>query len=71
MKSVAEEMMEQGEIKARAEYILKLLTGRGIRVGSRARQRILACQDLATLDRWFTRAIRATSTAELFCEPLQ
>jgi hypothetical protein len=66
MKSVAEELVEKVQLETRAENILKILAARGLRVSSRARQRILSCQDPDTLDRWFTRAVHATKTAEVF-----
>jgi hypothetical protein len=66
MKSVAEELTEKARVEERTKYILKILTARGIRVSSRARQRILSCRDLDTLDRWLTRAARATRAAEVF-----
>jgi hypothetical protein len=78
MKSVAEELTEKArveertkvrvetQVEERAKYILKILAGRGVHVSSRARQRILSCRDPDTLDRWLTRAVHATSTAEVF-----
>ena len=51
----------EGLAKGRAEYVLRTLTVRGIHVDAQARQRILSCMDLATLDRWFDRALGATT----------
>jgi hypothetical protein len=73
MGSWAEEMIEQGVQKglqqgltrARAEYVLRTLTARGVRVDEAARQRILSCTDLATLDHWFDRALNATSLSDV------
>jgi len=72
-KSYAEQLIEQGLerglqqglIRARAEYVLRTLTTRGVRVDEAARQRILACTDVTTLDRWFDRALNATTLSEV------
>ncbi|CAM5242552.1 hypothetical protein SHIRM173S_00383 [Streptomyces hirsutus] len=48
------------------EDILRLLQGRGIEVSEEDRERVTGCRDLDTLDVWFTRAITATSAAEVF-----
>jgi hypothetical protein len=65
MRSYGEELIErgvqQGLARGRAECILRLLAARGVPVQEEVRQRILACTDLALLDRWFDRALNATS----------
>jgi predicted transposase YdaD len=60
-----EEGREEGLIRGRAEYILRTLTARGVPVDEAARQRILTCTDLATLDRWFDRSLTATTLSEV------
>jgi hypothetical protein len=73
MRSYAEELIEQGRQQgfeqglrqACAESVLRLLTVRGVHVGDEAQQRILACTDMATLDRWFDRALSATSLSDV------
>ncbi|MFE8603994.1 Rpn family recombination-promoting nuclease/putative transposase [Archangium violaceum] len=60
-----EEGREEGLIRARAEYILRTLTARGVRVDEAARQRILTCTDMATLDRWFDRSLNATALSDV------
>jgi predicted transposase YdaD len=72
-RSFGEELMEQGLqrgreeglTRGRAEYILRILTARGVHVDEAARQRILTCRDVATLDRWFDRALNATTLFEV------
>jgi hypothetical protein len=72
-RSFGEELMEQGLqrgreeglTRGRAEYILRTLTARGVHVDEAARQRILTCTDVATLDRWFDRALNATTLFEV------
>jgi hypothetical protein len=46
-------------------HILRLLTARGVQVDEAARQRILSCTDLETLDRWFDRALNATALRDV------
>jgi predicted transposase YdaD len=77
MGSWAEEMIErgvqkglalgrqEGRVEGRAEYILRMLTARGVHVDEAARQRILTCTDVATLDRWFDRALNATTLSDV------
>ncbi|REG30799.1 putative transposase/invertase (TIGR01784 family) [Archangium gephyra] len=60
-----EEGREEGLIRARAEYILRTLTARGVKVDETARQRILSCTDVATLDRWFDRSLNATALSDV------
>jgi hypothetical protein len=36
-----------------------------VQVDEAARQRILSCTDLATLDRWFDRALNATTLSDV------
>ncbi len=60
-----EEGLQQGQSQGRAEYILRILTARGVQADEAARQRILSCSDLATLDRWFDRALHASSLSDV------
>jgi predicted transposase YdaD len=57
--------LQQGLTRGRAEYILRILTARGVQADEAARQRILSCSDLTTLDRWFERSLNATSLREV------
>jgi predicted transposase YdaD len=83
MRSYAEELIEQGVqqglargreeglTRGRAEGVLRILTARGVRVDETARQRILACTEVVTLDRWFDRALNATTLSEVLDDPAQ
>jgi hypothetical protein len=51
----------EGESKGRAESLLAVLTARGVEVPEVVKQKILACRDLATLDRLLVQAATATS----------
>lgn len=64
VRGVAEGVAE-GEAQGRSAYLLRILASRGIAVDEGTRQRILACRDLPTLDRWFERALKATRIADL------
>jgi predicted transposase YdaD len=60
-----EEGQQQGLIQGRVEGILRILTARGVQFDEAARQRILTCTDMATLDRWFDRALNATTLSDV------
>ncbi len=55
----------EGLALGRAEDVLRILAARKIDVGTRVRQRILACTDVIILDRWFEQALNATSLEDL------
>ncbi|WP_232536902.1 hypothetical protein [Cystobacter fuscus] len=77
MRSYGEELIEQGRqqglvrgreeglARGRAESILRILALRGIHVEEAARQRILDCTDMDTLDGWFDRVLQATTLSEV------
>jgi hypothetical protein len=56
----------QGEVKAKAEAVLKVIDARGIDVTDQQRDEVSACADVAQLDEWFDRALVATSAADVF-----
>ncbi|MHB1846070.1 MAG: hypothetical protein ACYCWW_14690 [Deltaproteobacteria bacterium] len=58
----------QAEVLAEGEALLAVLMARKLTPSGEARKRILACRDLATLDRWITRAVKAKTLAEVFGE---
>lgn len=55
-----------GFTEAKAAAVLAILAARGLAVSNEARTRIEACTDVATLDRWITRALTAAESEELF-----
>jgi hypothetical protein len=75
MRSYGEELIEQGRqqglARGHAEGVLRILAARGVHVSGEARQRILTCTDLATLERWFDRALTASTLADVLAEPTQ
>ncbi|WP_460542956.1 hypothetical protein [Glycomyces halotolerans] len=56
----------RGELRGEAKSLVKLLGHRGIDVPAEARQRIESCTDIEELDRWFERALSASSIEEVF-----
>jgi hypothetical protein len=54
------------ETATRAEVLLKLLKHRGYTVPEARRQQILACRDVAQLDRWLERVLDAHDLDEIF-----
>ena len=51
----------KGRVEGKSEALLAVLTARGVEVPEVVRQKILACRDLATLDRLLVQAATATS----------
>ncbi|HYO52314.1 Rpn family recombination-promoting nuclease/putative transposase [Archangium sp.] len=60
-----EQGRQQGKAEGRAEYLLRILAARGVPVDDQSRQRIMSCTDMATLDLWFERALKATRLSEV------
>lgn len=56
----------EGKAEGKAEGVLQVLDARGIAVSEEQKARILACTDIAVLDRWIRRAVSVSSTEELF-----
>lgn len=54
--------------EAKAAAVLKFLSTRRITVTDEQKSRILACTDLARLERWIEKAVTLTTTDELFTE---
>jgi hypothetical protein len=51
-----------------ASAVLRVLRKRGIPVTDDQEKRILACEDLDTLNHWLDKAVTASSTDEIFAE---
>lgn len=81
MQTWGEELIEEGRLEGwakglakgraegRAEDVLRILASRGVHVDDKARQHILACTELATLDQWFDRALKATRLSDVLGNP--
>ena len=71
--SVYDEMRAEGFAEGRANvklgFLLKLLAHRGLVLDEPLRARVLACTDEAQRERWFDRALAATTLADVFSEP--
>jgi len=66
-----EEGLAEGRLQGHAELVLRILIRRGVQVDEASRQHILSCTDGATLDRWFDRALNATTLSEVLDGPAQ
>jgi predicted transposase YdaD len=77
MRSHGEKLIERGmrrglargRAEGRAEDVLRILDARGMAVTDEVRQRILTCTDIATLDRWFDRALKASTLSNVLGDP--
>jgi hypothetical protein len=58
--------LEQGRQEGEVEFLLEVLSARGLEVDDAARQRIMVCTDLVQLKLWLRKALTARSTQELF-----
>jgi hypothetical protein len=61
-----ESYVEQGKAQAKAEDVIKILDARGIELAGEQRDQVTSCTDLDQLDRWFDRALAATTAADVF-----
>lgn len=61
-----QEGRSEGIAEGKRETLLRLLVRRGIALAEEDQARVAACTDTATLDRWFDRALEATTAAEVF-----
>ena len=57
--------MSQGKAQGKAEGVLAVLGAKGIAVSDALRERIRACTDLDTLQRWLVRAATATTVEDV------
>jgi predicted transposase YdaD len=73
MKTIGEELIEQGMAKGLAKgrvegltrSVLRVLDARGLGVDDQARQRILSCTDLELLEQWLERAATASTLSDV------
>jgi hypothetical protein len=56
----------RGEARGRAMSVLAVLGARDVEVPTAVRERIMACEDIAQLERWLARAAHATDAQDLF-----
>jgi predicted transposase/invertase (TIGR01784 family) len=59
------EGLQEGEIKARRDTLLRLLARAGIALAEEERGRIQGCEDAATLDRWIDNVFGAKTAADV------
>ncbi|MFK4065842.1 hypothetical protein [Streptomyces sp. NPDC029674] len=61
-----EEGKQEGVARGEAKAILRVLEVRGVDIPEDARERVSACTDFDTLNRWLDRSVHAESIDELF-----
>jgi hypothetical protein len=59
------ELFQRIAAEGEARAVLTVLEARGVAVPAEVRERILACTDLAQLDRWLHRASTATTVDDV------
>ena len=59
----------RGQAEGKADSVLSVLTSRGIEVPDEVRAKILACTDVAVLDRWLRRAVTLKTAAAVVRDP--
>jgi hypothetical protein len=63
-----QQSFDKGLARARAEDVIAVLEARNVAVSDEQRERILACTELAVLDRWLRKAATAARADELFSD---
>jgi hypothetical protein len=58
-----------GEAKGKALALIKILLQRGLTLTASQRRRIVACTDLAMLERWLDRSLSTSSVEQLLASP--
>jgi hypothetical protein len=66
--TTAKKLQAKGEAIGEAMSVLKFLAARRIPVSDEQKARILACTDLAVLDRWIEQAVSIASADQLFAD---
>lgn len=57
---------QQGELQGKRAALLRVIARIGVALGDEDRERIQACADSATLDRWLDNAVGARTAADVF-----
>jgi hypothetical protein len=68
IEKIHDDGIAEGEARSKAEAVLRLLDVRGIATSQAQRDLVIASADSAQLDRWFDRAITASTAAEVFAD---
>jgi hypothetical protein len=61
-----EGFVQQGEVKAKSEAVLKIIDSRAINATAEQCQQVTSCTDIAQLDEWFDSALTAEAAADIF-----
>jgi hypothetical protein len=60
--------LAEGEARGEANALLRVLVARGFTVDEPTERRVRACSDLATLERWLTRAVTVATLGDVFAD---
>jgi hypothetical protein len=60
-----QEGLAQGRVEGKRSALLRVLAQRGLALTPKEQERIAACDDVVTLDRWFDEALTAASAADV------
>ncbi|MFG2558430.1 hypothetical protein [Streptomyces sp. NPDC048496] len=66
--SLSEEIRDEGRVEGLAYAILAILEQRGVDVPDEVRERITGCDDPQVMHPWLSRAVTATTAADIFPE---
>ena len=58
--------LQRGAVEALRSAIVSVLAARGLGCSEASKARLAACEDVARLTRWHTRAVTASAEAEVF-----
>ena len=61
-----EQGLEQGQRETLRAVVFDALAARGVALSGEAREQVAACTDIGLLRLWLTRAVTASSEAEVF-----
>jgi hypothetical protein len=68
VERIHDQGIAEGKAEGKAEDVLKLLDARHLVPSGEQRQQVTSCTDATQLDRWFDRAITASTAAEVFTD---
>jgi hypothetical protein len=66
--TLMDHVYDEGIDRGKAEFLLKALEARGLQPSDAQREQVESCTDEEQLNRWFGRALTATSVEEVFAD---
>jgi hypothetical protein len=68
VERIHDQGIAEGEARGEAKALLRLLDARELDLTQGQREQVMSSTDAAQLDRWFDRAITASTAAEVFAD---